>query len=88
MNNDRRKAIKAITALLERAEALVEQAKEEIQDVIAAEQEALDSLPESFQDGERGQAMQAAIDNLEAAHDDLDCWTFSSVTLALEDAQA
>ena len=60
MNNTRRKSIKKIYDLLEEAMQEIEALQEE-------EQDALDNLPESLQEGERGQAMQEAADNLESA---------------------
>lgn len=38
-----------------------------IDTVISEEQEAYDNLPESLQEGERGEAMQTAIDAMESA---------------------
>ena len=37
--------------------------------VLSEEQEAYDNLPESLQESERGEAMQAAIDAMESAMD-------------------
>lgn len=51
MNADRRKRIA-------KAQAILETVRDE-------EQEALDNLPESLQGGERGEAMQNALDALE-----------------------
>jgi len=59
MNKARRKVLARITTQLESL-------KEELQlDVIDAEQEAFDNLPESFQEGEKGERMQEIIDTLE-----------------------
>jgi hypothetical protein len=58
MNKDRRKELTAIGA------AILE-AKDHLEAVRDAEQEAFDNLPESLQQGERGQAMEEAIGNLE-----------------------
>ena len=60
MNNTRRKAIQKIYDRLEELMQDIEALQEE-------EQECYDNLPESLQDGERGQAMQEAADNLEYA---------------------
>lgn len=60
MNNTRRKAIQEIYERLEELMQDIEALQEE-------EQDAYDNLPESLQDGERGQAMQEAADNLEYA---------------------
>lgn len=38
-----------------------------IEELLEEEQEAFDNLPEGIQDSERGEAIQAAIDNLEEA---------------------
>lgn len=58
MNKARRKE-------LERAIELLEQAKEIIEAVTEEEQEAYDNLPESIQYGERGEAMEEIISDLE-----------------------
>ena len=60
MNNDRRKSITEATGMLAEARAILEEARDE-------EQDGFVNLPESFQDGERGEAMSAAIDRLEEA---------------------
>lgn len=61
MNNDRRKQIEKLTALIEE---ITESLRDE-------EQEAFDNLPESLQSGERGEKMESAIDALDYAADDL-----------------
>ena len=58
MNKERRKELEAI-------DTLIAAAKERLEMVRDAEQEAFDNLPESLQQGERGQAMEEAIGNLE-----------------------
>lgn len=63
MNADRRKRIAALTAELERI-------KEDIEALRDEEQEAFDNLPENFQEGERGERMETAIENLDYAADD------------------
>lgn len=64
MNNARRKEIDKLTAQ-------IEEIKEAIEALRDGEQEAFDNMPESLQDGERGEKMQSAIDALEYAADDL-----------------
>jgi hypothetical protein len=60
MNKKRRKQVEAIyDAITEQVESLTFLMEEE--------QEAYDNLPESFQNGERGEAMQGCIDTLENA---------------------
>ena len=60
MNKARRKAIEKISEQLEELQA-------ELQELRDAEEEAYDNLPESLQEGEKGDAMQEAIDNMESA---------------------
>lgn len=60
MNNTRRKSIQKIFDRLEELMQEIEALQEE-------EQDAYDNMPESLQEGERGQAMQEAADNLEYA---------------------
>ena len=65
MNKLRRKTLSEI---LDRIEGL----QLEIQEVLDEEQESLDNLPESFQNGEKGEKMQEFIDYLEYAVSSLD----------------
>ena len=60
MNKARRKRIEDVQSRLE-------ELKQEIDGILAEEQEAYDNMPESLQEGERGEAMQEAIDALESA---------------------
>lgn len=60
MNKARRKRIDEIQEKLQEMKDLIDE-------VLSEEQEAYDSLPESIQDSERGEAMQTAIDSLESA---------------------
>lgn len=60
MNKARRNRIAEVQNQLE---AL----KQDIDSILEEEQEALDNMPESLQDSERGQAMQEVIDALESA---------------------
>lgn len=57
---------------LERAAALIEEAKQIIEFVCEEEQQAYDNMPEGFQDGERGEKMTTAIDAMEDAISSLD----------------
>jgi flagellin-like hook-associated protein FlgL len=65
MNNDRRDRIAAISAALEDLSAKLGELRDE-------EQEAFDNTPESIQGGERGQAMETAIDTLDDAQTSVD----------------
>lgn len=65
MNTDRRRRIDEAKTLLEAID--LEPIMNLIDAIREEEQEAYDNLPESFQDGDRGQAMQEAIEHLESA---------------------
>lgn len=65
MNKDRRKRIEA---LIEK----IDDIKIEIEEIQSEEQDAFDNMPESFQDGERGEQSQSAIDALGEALGALD----------------
>ena len=75
MNNARRKQI---TQLLEQLENL----KADLDSILEEEQEAFDNLPESLQEGERGQASQTAIESLETAQS-----AFEEIVDALNDIE-
>lgn len=86
MNKDRRKRIDAALKDLGLITGKLEDLRNEIEAIRDEEQEAFDALPESFQEGDRGQVMQEAIDALEGALDGLDVDT-DDVTSALEAAK-
>jgi len=68
MNRERRK-------LLERASALRDEALALLEEVRDGEQDAFDNMPPSFQEGERGAAMQetlSALDDVIGTLEDLD----------------
>jgi formiminotetrahydrofolate cyclodeaminase len=75
MNNERRKEIDKIISDLEEIRSRIETVKDE-------EQDAFDNMPESFQEGERGEQMQTALDNLDNADG-----VFDDLMSALEDAK-
>lgn len=65
MNKDRRKHLSEIQSKLAELRDMIDTVLEE-------EQEAFDNLPESLQESERGEAMQAAIEAMESAMDSCD----------------
>jgi hypothetical protein len=81
MNKARRKTLNTVARRLveiqeqlEEITALVDDfytLKDEIEGVMEEEQEAYGNLSEGAQNGERGQAMEAAIRNMEQAYDGL-----------------
>lgn len=65
MNKARRKRIGKVH---EELDAI----RERIQDLLDEEQDAYDALPESLQQGDKGDGMQTAIDGLQTAVDAID----------------
>lgn len=65
MNAQRRKKLDEINGTLAEARAELETVRDE-------EQEYFDNMPESFQNGERGQKAQEAIDAMETVIGDLE----------------
>lgn len=73
MNNARRKQLddlrQRISALKDQADEL----KDELESgPLSDEQDAFDNMPESLQDGEKGEKAQAALDAMQEAVDALD----------------
>lgn len=62
MNEVRRKE-------LQKALDLISEAKEIIQGVKQDEEQAFDNMPESLQEGEKGEKMQSAIEKLDGCYD-------------------
>ena len=71
MNKIRRKALAEIITKLEELENLRSEIAERLEAVMDEEQEALDNMPESLQESERGQQMQEYIDTMSSVLDDL-----------------
>lgn len=65
MNKARRKWLQDVSAMIERAKDELEQIRDE-------EQEAYDNMPESLQDTDRANAMYENIDNLDTMASDLE----------------
>lgn len=65
MNKQRRKEIEEITAQMQ-------DLRDRLEAVMDEEQDSYDNLPESFRNGERGEAMYDAIDNLSSALGSID----------------
>lgn len=77
MNNERRKQLAALLDDLQQtglrdAMAKLEDVKNELESLRDEEQEAFDNLPPSLQDGDRGQAMNDAIEKMDGALSTLD----------------
>lgn len=67
MNAARRKAIALLISRIGEVAPMLDELKTTAEEIRDEEQEAYDSLPESFQEGERGERAQEAIDALDEA---------------------
>jgi hypothetical protein len=67
MNNQRRKVLAKISIRLQELQGVIDSLAEDLEYERDAEQEAFDNLPESLQNGDRGMAMQSAIEALDNA---------------------
>jgi hypothetical protein len=76
MNADRRKLLSAILSDLEAIKSRIEEVKDD-------EQSAFDNMPESIQQGEKGQKVEAAVSSLEDAENEIDS-AISSIETAGE----
>lgn len=65
MNKERRKRLAKAYGLIEEVKAILEEVKDD-------EIESYENLPESFQNGERGEEMQGYIEMLDEAYNYLD----------------
>ena len=65
MNNKRRKAINDISDSVRTLQTKIDTLKDE-------EQDYYDNMPENFQESERGEIAEEAIDNLQSAYDSLE----------------
>jgi hypothetical protein len=90
MNKARRKAAAEIIAMLDKIEEAMEEAFEALSTIADEEREAFDNMPESVQNGERGQAVDEAATNLETARDNLESAkdSLSDVRSSIEEAAA
>jgi hypothetical protein len=85
MNKIRRKALAKIITKLEALESLRQEIQEMLEEVQDEEQEALDNMPESLQEGERGQQMEEYIDTMASVVGDLDCMGLDGLADQLRD---
>lgn len=65
MNKIRRKKLEEVRTLIEKVDGLLQEIRDD-------EQEAFDNLPEALQGGERGEAMEAAMDAMDEVLSDLE----------------
>jgi prefoldin subunit 5 len=90
MNRERRKIIAQLVADLQAMSAAAAEIQSQAQALMDEEQEAFDNLSESLQSGERGQAMEAAVEALGEASDGVEaiCSEVDTTIEALERAGA
>jgi hypothetical protein len=86
VNNQRRKEINALRARLEAVQGEFESIRDELETLKDAELEAFENMPESLQQGDRGQVAQAAAEALESAHSELDALNLDDVLSYLDTA--
>lgn len=65
MNKQRRKWLEDVIAK-------IEEAQQEVQSIAEEERESYDNMPESLQDGERGQTISENADDLEGVDSDFE----------------
>lgn len=88
MNDERRKALNAVKERIETAQAILDEARSDLETLRDEEQEYYDNMPESFQGGDRGDKAQTAIDQLDSAISDLEGFDFDSITSYIDEAVA
>lgn len=86
MNKERRKEIEAIRAELDKAQAIIDGARERLDTVKDEEQEYYDNMPESLQSGEKGERASVAVDALENAFNSLEEIDFDAIFGELDTA--
>lgn len=75
MNQERRKTLAALRDRMSELQSQVSELITDLQDVINEEQEYLDNMPESLQEGEKGEKAQAAIDLMDNLISDMSTFT-------------
>ena len=89
MNKQRRDAISAIQARFADIRNAIGELSREVEDLHSEESEYYDTMPESFQQGDKGDKAQSAIDALESARDELESidMIFDNADSSLESAK-
>lgn len=72
MNEKRRKRIRAAIKLLNGSNPDLEDIKDELEDLLAEEEESMENMPESLQDTDRYMTMEESCGYLQDAIDELD----------------
>ena len=82
MNKDRRKQIEHLISTIQALASSLEEAMTEVKALRDDEQEYFDNMPESFQQGEKGQLAEEAVSNLDDGLSEIEN-AFSSLESAL-----
>lgn len=72
MNNDRRKELASIKEEIDKARGIIDTCRDRLETCKDDEQEYYDNMPESFQNGEKGDLATTAIEAIEEAIDGLE----------------
>lgn len=72
MNEKRRKRIRTAIKLLRGSSPELEDIRDELEDLLAEEEESMDNIPESLQDTDRYMTMEESCGYLQDAIDELD----------------
>jgi uncharacterized coiled-coil DUF342 family protein len=86
VNKEQRKTLARLVDDADELRGKIDDLKAEIETVRDEEQDKFDNLPENFQDGDRGQRMQAAIDAMDEAIQALENIDIDEITNALNTA--
>lgn len=87
MNNDRRKTIDSLIREANDLKGQIDSLQEQVEAVLDEEREYFDNMPESLQQGERGQAAEEAVSALEEAANMLGDFCVDDLTGYLEGAK-
>lgn len=88
MNNERRKTLADLHKRLDNLRGEIEAIRDELESIKDEEQEYFDNMPESFQQGERGQRAEEVIGYLETAWYVLEALDFDEILSSIDEATA
>ena len=87
MNKQGRKTLDRLHDELSTLKGKFEDIKSELETLRDEEQDKYDNMPESLQSGDRGETLQATIDNLESAINDMESVDYDEVLGYIESAK-
>lgn len=88
MNTQRRKVLADLHKRLDTLRGEFEAIRDELESIKDEEQEYYDNMPESFQQGERGQRAEEVIQYLETAYEAMEYFDFDETLGAIDEATA